>query len=235
MEDGGVGKGEIGGGDADVNDAPCEGGELEAGGHGARRAGRIDDDVSEISVGEFFEVGEVGAVGFGEDTVGDTEVFGAEIEAALDHIHDDDIDSYHEFEEFEAGEADGTGTDDQHCFAGLRVAALHGMVADGEGLDEGELIVGEVVARVELAGGDDEGSLAQAAIVVDADYLHARAAVRVTFLRGGGCGIVKIRFERAFVAGLDVGDAFADGYDFEPEFMAGGARVGEERKFSEVA
>ena len=47
--------------------------------------------------------------------------------------------------------------------------------------------------------------------------------------------MVHVRLKRAFVAGLDVGDAFADRNHFKSELMTGSARISEERKFSEVA
>ena len=231
VENRGVGELKIGGGDADIHHAAGEGGELETGGHGARGAGGVNDHVAEISVGEGFEIGEVRAVGFGEDAVFDAEVFRAEIQTALHHVHDDHVHAFHEFQELQASEADGAGTDDEDGFAGFRVAAMDGVVADGEGLDEGELVVGEVVAGVELAGGDDEGAFAETAVVVDTDYLDAGAAVGVALLRGRGFGIVYVGLERAFVAGFHIRHALADGDDLQPELVAGGAGVGEEGEF----
>lgn len=119
----------------------------------------------------------MGAVHVELNAVFDAEVFGAEVEAALDHVHDDDVDIGHEFEEFETREADGAGSDDEDGFAGLRVAALDGVVADGEGLDEGEFVVGKIVADVEFVGGDGPIGFAQSARAVDSDDLDAGAAV----------------------------------------------------------
>ncbi len=53
-----------------------------------------------------------------------------------------------------AGEADGAGADDHDGFSGLWVAALYGVVADGEGLDEGEFVVGKIVSGMQLVCGD---------------------------------------------------------------------------------
>ncbi len=181
VEDRGVGKLEIRGGDSDIDDTAREGCELEAGGHGTRRAGGVDDHVAEISVGEFFEIGKMGTIGFGEDTVFDAEVFGAEIESALNHVHDDHVDSFHEFQEFKTSEADRARADDEDGFTGFRVAALDGVVTNGEGLDEGELVVREIVAGMKLAGRHDECAFAEAAVVVHTDDLDAGAAVGVTF------------------------------------------------------
>ena len=46
---------------------------------------------------------------------------------------------------------------------------------------------------------------------------------------------IDVRFDRAAVAGLDVDDASADFDDLDAEFMAGDARVAEERHLAEVA
>ncbi len=235
VEDGGMREGEIESGDADVNDAGGEASELEAGGHGLVRSGGVDDDRGKVAVGHFLEFGEVGAVPVELDPVFDAEVFGTEVEAGLNHVHDDDLDAGHELEELEAREADGAGTDDEDRFAGLGIPALDGVVADSEGLDEGELVVGKRVAGMELARGDDPVGLAESSGSVDADDLDAGAAVGRSFLGGAGVGIVDVGLERAFVTGLDVGDAFTDGDHFESEFVTRGAGVGEEGKFAEVA
>ena len=79
--------------------------------------------------------------GWNDDRVLDAEVFAAEIQAALDHVHDDGF-HIHQLEELKAGEADRAGADDQHGFARLRVGALDGVVADGEGFDQRELVIG---------------------------------------------------------------------------------------------
>ena len=49
--------------------------------------------------------------------------------------------------EFDGRKADRTGADDQHVLAGLRRAAIHRVAADGERLDERELVGGELGAR----------------------------------------------------------------------------------------
>lgn len=54
-------------------------------------------------------------------------------------------------------------------------------------------------------------------------------------MRGAGIRVVDVGLEGAFVACFDIGDAFADGDDFESEFVAGGAGVSEEGKLAEVA
>ncbi len=177
----------------------------------------------------------MGTIGFGEDTGFNAEVFGAEIESALNHVHDDDVDAFHEFEELQASKADGTCADDEDRFAGFWIAALDSVVTDCEGFDQGELIVGKIVAGMELVSGDNEGAFTEATVVVNADDLNAGTAVGVAFFRGRGFGIVEVRFERAFIAGFYVDDAFANGNDFQAKLMTGSTGIGEEREFTEVA
>jgi len=235
VENGGVGEGQVLGRDADVDDAGGVAAEVETGRHGLVRTRGIDDDVGKVAVGYFFESGEMGAVPLEWEAIFDAEVFGAEIEAALNHVHDDDGDLGHEFEEFEAGEADGTGSDHEDRFAGLWIAALDGVVADGEGFDEGELVVGKVVAGVEFAGGDGPVGLAKSPGAVNANDLDAGAAVGGTFERGAGVGVVEVGLERALIAGFEVGDSIADRDHFESEFVSRSAGVGEEGEFTKVA
>jgi hypothetical protein len=235
MEDGGVGKGEVFGGDADVDDTGGEAPVFEAGGHGFDRAGGIDDDVGKVAVGQFLELGEVGSVHLEWDAIFDAELVSTEGEAGLHHVHDDDFDIGHELEEFEAGEADGSGPDDEDGFARLGVAALDGVVADGEGFNEGEFIVGKGVSGVEFVSWDNPGGCPKTAGLVHPDNFNAGAAVALSFFGGPRFGVVDVGLKRTFVACFDVGDAFADLEDFESEFVAGGAGIVEEGELAEVA
>ena len=70
---------------------------------------------------------------------------------------------------------------------------------------------------------------------MDADDGDIRAGIGVAFFRGDGLGVVEVGLKGALVAGLHVGDALADGNDFEAEFVTGSAWVGEEGEFTEVA
>ena len=81
VEDGGVGEGEVLGGDADINDAGGEGSELETAGHGVVGASGIDDHVGEVAIGEVFEFFQMGAVLVELDALGEAEVVGAEVES----------------------------------------------------------------------------------------------------------------------------------------------------------
>ena len=153
VEMGGLREGDVLGGDADVDNAAADGGIFETLDHGAGVSGGVDDDVAESSFGDFFNLGEVGAIGLRLDGVLNADFFGAEVESVLGEIDDDDFE-IHEFEELEGGEADGAGADNHDGFSGLWVAALYGVVADGKGLDEGEFIVGKIVSGMQLVRGD---------------------------------------------------------------------------------
>lgn len=112
----------------------------------------------------------------------DAEVLGDKLKARGLQIHHDEVEVGNELEKFEAGEADGAGADDEDGVSGLGVSALNGVVSDGEGFDEGELIVGKGVAGVEFAGGNGPEALAEAAGLMDADDLQAGTTVGVAFL-----------------------------------------------------
>lgn len=155
MKDGRVRKGEVFSGDADVNDARGKPTIFEAGRHGFDRTCGIDDDVGEVTGSHFFEPGEVGAIHAELDSILDSEIVSAKIQPVLNHVHDDDIDVWHELEEFETGKSDGARSDHKNGLARLGISALYGVVADGEGLDEREFVVGKIVARMELSGRDD--------------------------------------------------------------------------------
>ena len=70
----------------------------------------------------------------------DTHASLAELQAFLVHVQHDDL-RLGQLDEFERREADWAGADDEARLLGLRVAAhCDGVAADGECLDEGELI-----------------------------------------------------------------------------------------------
>ncbi len=87
---------------------------------------------------------------------------------------------------------------------------------------------------MELVRGNGPVGFAKSSALVNTNYGNIRTCVGVTFFRGDGLGVVEVRFQGAFVAWLHVGDAFADGDDFESEFVSGCAGVGEEGELSEV-
>ena len=70
---------------------------------------------------------------------------------------------------------------------------------------------------------------------MNAEDLHAGAAVGGAFEAGRRGGIVDVGFERALVAGLHVRDAFTGRQHLESEFVTGDARIGKERHLAEIA
>ena len=113
-------------------------------------------------------------------------------------------------------------------------AAVDGVAADGQRLDQGELLERQLRRQVQLAGRDDE-LRPQAAVGVDAEDLQVLAAVRRPRRQAKHCLAVDVRLDRAAVAGLDVGHAGADRDDFDAQLVAGNARVAEERHLAEIA
>jgi len=202
--------------------------------HGAGVAGGVDDDVAEPTFGNGFDFGEVRAIGLGENGVRDAEVFRAEVETVLGKVNDEDFE-VHQFEELQTSQANGAGPDDHDGFTGLRVAAFDGVVADGESFHESEFVVGKVIAGMKLVSGNGPVGFAKSAALVNSNYGNVRAGIGVTFFGGNRIRVVEVRFERAFVSGLHVGDSFADRDDFQAEFMSGSTGVGKEGELAEVA
>ena len=182
-------------------------------------------------------VGQVAEVGFeavgGLQRVRDAHHVAAEPQAGFIHVQHDDLGT-RQFGKDDRGQADRARTDDEDRLLGRRRGPVDGVAADGEGLDEGELVEGEVGRGVELPRRQQE-LRAQAAVAVDAQDLQLLAAVRVAAAAGVAVGIINIRLHGAAVAGLDVGDALADGDDLDAQLVAGDARVAEEGHLAEVA
>ncbi len=232
VDDGGVWESDFLLGDADVDDFGTEGAEAWGGGHGEVIAGGIDDDIGELAIGDGGEVLEFGAIGFGVEEVLDAEGIFAEVEASGVGIEDDGG-SAGEFDEFEGGEADGAGADDEDVVGGGDLGAIDGVTADGEGFDEGELIVGEGGGGVEFASGEEE-EFGEAAVAHYAEGLVRFAAIGEAASAGVAGLAIDVRLDGAVHSGGDVGDMGADGEDFDAEFVAGDAGVGEEGHFAEV-
>ena len=79
----------------------------------------------------------------------------AELEPLLVHVEHDDL-RPGQLGEFQRRQADRPGADDQTRLVGLRAAAVDRMAADGQRLDQGELLEGELWRDVQLARGHEE-------------------------------------------------------------------------------
>ena len=108
-----------------------------------------------------------------------------------------------QLDEFQRRQADRPGADDEAGLVGPGRAAVDGVAADGQRLDQGELLEGERPRDVELAGGHEEAG-PQAAVAVDAERLVLLAAVRLAAAAGVALLAVDVRLDGATVAGLDV-------------------------------
>jgi ABC-type thiamine transport system substrate-binding protein len=68
---------------------------------------------------------------------------------------------------------------------------------------------------------------AQAAIAVNAQGLVAFAAICVAAAAGIATLAIQVRFDGATLARPQIPDTFADGHDFDAEFVSGNSRVAE--------
>ena len=96
------------------------------------------------------------------------------------------------------------------------------MAADGQGLDEGELIERQRRRGVELPRRQEE-LRPHAAVAVDAQHLQLLAAIRVAAAAGVAVRVVDVGLDGAAVAGLDVRDAVADLQHLDAQLVAGDA------------
>ena len=157
----------------------------------------------------------------------------AEVEALLVHVEHDDLGAG-QLGEFQRGQADGAGADDQARFVGLEAGAIDGVTADGQRLHQGELLEGELARDVQLAGRHEEAR-PQAAVAMDAERLVLLAAVGVAAAAGVALLAVDVRLDRAAIARPDVGHARADGEHLDAQLVARDARIAEEGHLAEVA
>ena len=79
----------------------------------------------------------------------------AEIESAGDHIHHDQV-CTGQLDEFDDAQPNRPGTDDQDIFFGLGRTTDDRVTADGQGLDQGELLHGQLGRFVKLSRGKFE-------------------------------------------------------------------------------
>ena len=159
--------------------------------------------------------------------------FPAEIEPRFHHVHHGDG-RPGQPGEFQRGQANGAGSDDQHVLAFLRIAAVGRVAADAQRFHQGELLVGEFFGRVQLVGANQK-PFAQTAVDHHADDIELFAAVAVALPAGVALAAVHVRFDATAVAGLDVGHAVADFEDFHAQLVAGDSRIAEERHLAQVA
>ena len=108
------------------------------------------------------------------------------------------------------------------------LAALDGVEADAERLDQRQLVVGELLGLVQQPHRNGEQT-AHAAIDVHAHHLQILAAIGLAKQAGMACGVVDVGLDRAAVAGGDAAAVVRDGKHFHAKLMAEHARVGEKR------
>ena len=108
------------------------------------------------------------------------------------------------------------------------------MAADGERLDERELVIGKFFGRVHFPRGQKD-ALGHAAVAHDAEGFVGLAAIGEAASAGVAVAAVDVGLHGAAVAGRDVRDARADGEHLDTQLVAGDARVAEEGHLAEVA
>ena len=126
------------------------------------------------------------------------------------------------------GEADGARADDEYRLPELYPGPFHGVLADTQGFDERELIACERVRFEELVHGQGE-AFAHAAVGVHAEADQCLATIRSTRPAGRAGAAGEVRFDGAAVADFQSVVARRERFDFDGEFVAEDAGVGEER------
>jgi len=208
-------------GDADIDDAAGEPGEAQRACHGVWIAGGVENDLEGRCVRQARDDIHAGVVLLDEFSAG-----GIEFEDGDGGVRGTG--------EFEDGEADGAGSDDENIIGGGDLGAVHGVAADGQSFDEGELLEVEGVAGVELGRGK-EHALAHAAVAMHAEDLQCFAAVGAAALAGVAGAAVEVGLDGATVTDLEMRNAFTDGEDFDAELMPEDARKLDEGHLTEVA
>ena len=219
--------------DAHVDHASSEGRVSEASDHRFVAAGGIDDHVRELAIRKGGERSGFRAVALGLDDAVHLHDIDAEFQAVGVHVHHDAL-CARDLDELDGREADGAGADDEDRLASLRGSSVDGVAADGERLDERELVVGKLRGDVQLAGREQK-FFGHTAVAHHAERLVVLAAVRETAAAAIARLAIDVGLDRAAVAWLHVRHARADGEDLDAEFMSGDARVGIERHLAEVA
>ena len=219
--------------DTHVDHAGREGRVSKAGDHRLMATRGIDDDVGELAVREGGERGDLGAVSLGQDDAVHLHDVRAELQALGVHVHHHALRAG-DLDELDGREADRAGADDEDRLAGLGRGAVNGVAADGERLDERELVVGKLGRDVQFAGREQE-LLGHAAVAHHAEGLMVLAAVGEAAATAVARLAVDVGLDRAMVARLDVRHARADGEDLDAELMTRNTRVGVERHLTEIA
>ena len=154
------------------------------------------------------------------------------VQPALLRIDDDDL-AADQLHELQHGQPNRTGPDDHARLVLLDRRAIHGMAADGQRFDQGELLEVQLRRGMQLARRQRE-QRPQPAVAVDAEDLQLLAAVRMPAAARVAIRVVDVRLDRAAIAGLDVLHVRADGDDLDAEFMTRNPRVAKERHLAEI-
>src|SRR5664279_4998914 len=169
--------------DADQHIATAMPDEAEALLHGRAVAGRVDDDVKEVSVGDLGEL----AVGFLScwDRLVRTERVRRKSETVCSRIHDGDMGASRLGED-DGCHSDGPRADDEDAILRCDVSAPDAMRTDREEFDHGRIIKRDVAGwhYVHSRYGEIFG---HAAVLVHAQYADGPATIGQSLPAGGAC------------------------------------------------
>src|SRR5437879_3363820 len=104
-----------------------------------------------------------------------------------------------ELDEFQRGQSNRAGAEDEAPFAQPNGSAVGRVAADRERFYERELLEGKLLRDVQLVGRDRE-QRPKAAIAVDAEHLQRLAAVSQATRAGVALPAVQVRFDGTAVA-----------------------------------
>lgn len=219
--------------DADEHKAARVRDKIQRVAHGFIAARGVDNHARERAARQLPEFLEFRAVAFAQNGVVNSHLAFAEVQPLRVQIEHDAFGAG-QFHEFDHRQANRSRSDYQHVFARLWIAAIHRVTTDSEGFDERELLQAEFAGGMQFARGHDD-LLAHPAVHHHAQHFQRLATIATAAPAGEARLAIHVRLNGTAVAGLDVGDAIADGKDFDAEFVTGNARVAEERHLAEVA
>src|SRR5438477_5124165 len=108
------------------------------------------------------------------------------------------------------------------------------MAADGQCLDQRQLLEAETARNVQFPGWDNK-LRAQPAIAMNTKGLVVLATIRVPALTGEASLAINVRLNRAMIARLHVGHAVSHRKNFHAQLMARNAGITVKGHFAEIA
>ena len=208
-------------GDPDIDDASSEARKVQRARHRSGMTGRIKHDLGAGLVRQAPDDPDIAIVFFHK---------GAASFIELHHCDDRACESG----KLQHGKTNGPRADDQDVFSRLNGCTVHGMTADGQRFNKRELLKGQRIAGMQLAGGKNH-PLTHRSIAVDAEHLQRLAAVRFALTTGMTGAAIQVGLDRATVPRFQVHDIRTNRQHLDTEFVPEDARIFNERHLSEIA